>query len=198
MQGAEVAAAVHTEVSLPLFTVFLQTCTTLTLPEPVCQGSKCCAFHTRNLICMCRTLEVISWMAKLHRWETPGIRSVTHEMLVTGRQEEFSDIQIVNFALEEWSCRDHGLWPPAAYWKVMIELNKWQMALEFFNYPFAHYELFHPKLVRHRWELSRDWWWPLAEYSVLIWCCERFLGARQAPLAGILHPEVPVDSGQSS
>lgn len=62
-------------------------------------------------------------------------------------------IQIVNFALEEWSCRDHGLWPPAAYWKVMIELSKWQMALEFFNYPFAHYELYHPKLAGAEWRL---------------------------------------------
>lgn len=69
--------------------------------------------------------------------------------------------QDVNFGLEEWGFRDHGLWPPAAYLKVMIELSKWQMALEFLNYPFAHYELDHPQtwssLVSHRWELSGDW-----------------------------------------
>lgn len=52
-------------------------------------------------------------------------------------------IQDVNFGLEEWGCRDHGLWPPAAYLKVMFELSKWQMALEFLNYPFARYELDH-------------------------------------------------------
>lgn len=66
-------------------------------------------------------------------------------------------IQIVYFGLEEWACRDYGLRPPAAYQKVMIELSKWQMALGIFNYPFAHCELDHLKLVGHRWEVSGVW-----------------------------------------
>lgn len=63
----------------------------LSLPQPVCRGSKCCALHTRNLICMCRTLEVISWMLKLCRWESTGTRSVTHEMMMIVRLEGFGD-----------------------------------------------------------------------------------------------------------
>lgn len=133
--------------------VFLQNCTTLTLPQPVCRRSKCCALHTRNLICMCRTLEVISWMMNFTD-ENPQEQEAwpVRCWWLWGRKGSVT-IQVVNFGLEEWACRDRVLWLPAAYWKVIIELSKWQMALEVLNYPFAHCELDHPKLVSHR--LSR-------------------------------------------
>lgn len=50
---------------------------------------------------LCRTSEVISWVIKVHWWESPGAGSVLCEMLMITRQERFSD----NLNCFHWSWR---------------------------------------------------------------------------------------------
>lgn len=90
-------------------------------------------------------------------------------------------IWIVFFSLEEWACRDLGLWPPAAYGKVMTELSKWQMALDVLVIPLLTVNLTIPNWLATGgtwWRHSTEWW-PLAKWNVLPQHCERIMEARQ-------------------
>lgn len=99
-------------------------------------------------------------------------------------------IQIVNFDLGEWHAETMVSGHLVHAKKLSLNWASGRWPWNFFSYPFAHCEHDHPKLVSHRWELSGDWWRPLAECTVPTRCCEGFLEGRQAPLAGIPHCKV--------
>lgn len=102
-------------------------------------GSAYHAIQTIILICMCRTLEVVPWIVIQStpvRIPWGKICAPWDVDVPSWGREGSTTVWIMPWSfLEEWACRDFGLWPPDTSWKGLIKLRKRQVALDVLSLP---------------------------------------------------------------